>query len=174
LPEGSLGEVVRPGPLHRLEHPRLTDSAARAFFAGAEARFPETRTEAASRLAAKRSLWGRHRRSLGGRVPDAQRLELLRETCRYRPAQCSTLFAEWLFEAPDSPALAQALANARTNELLRSVLDPELLARLATWFDAEPSEREEREERDDERASFRHHGAPFHPLRPAPRHAAAF
>ena len=56
VPLGAVAATELPGPLHTVRHPILSDSAARAFFAGGRVPVPRMPSEAASQAAARHSL----------------------------------------------------------------------------------------------------------------------
>lgn len=135
VPTGILTRSALPGPLHTLERPALSHTAARAFFRGSEGQVPVVPAGAGSEPA----LWRRYRERFPGGLPDADRLELLRETCRHSRSRCATLFAEWMHDDPASPALAESLARARRRPDLARVLDPARLSELAAFYEAAPA-----------------------------------
>ena len=59
VPLGAVRATELPGPIHTLRHPILSDSAARAFFAGGQAPLPRMPSEAASQAAASAPCCGR-------------------------------------------------------------------------------------------------------------------
>lgn len=156
IPTGVLSRDALPGPIHTLEVPRLSDTAARAFFEGGEGQLPSIAAPHDSAT----SVWRLFRqRFANGQPPDEDRLELLRETCLHSLHRCSTLFAEWLHDDPDSPVLAESLARARSNESLARALDESLLRTLASFFEEEDAASTPEAE-----ATYQlhfHHAAPF-------------
>jgi hypothetical protein len=98
-----------PGELHTLLHPRLGYSAARGFFAGRQGRLPITATKEAALAGQRGSLVARLGALRGGALSAADRKALVSETCRWRPVECTTLLAAWLYQAPGSPELASLL-----------------------------------------------------------------
>lgn len=112
LPIGTV-EPPRDGEeVHTLLHPILSHHAARAFFRGGVARLegrppgesvPGRAPLLLDQLAARR----------GGRLPEEERAQAVRESCRHRTIECARLLARWQLEDPASPALARQLERAR-------------------------------------------------------------
>jgi spermidine synthase len=115
LPLGAVGASDLPGPVHTLRHPILSDSAARAFFAGGRVPLARLPTEAAHQAAIKNSLL---RRELAGNEPSEAVLEeLTRHTCAMlQPTECAALLGRWTASHPDSPRLAQATREIRSRD----------------------------------------------------------
>lgn len=138
LPLGVVNEMDLGDRVHTILHPRLSHSAARAFFFGRPGRLPTSATANAARAGATQSLVQRFARErFAGRLPDDFRLELLRAACLLSKRRCATLWSSWIAEAPDSPVLAERLAMARSDERLARPLRPEKLARLAGLYRAD-------------------------------------
>jgi spermidine synthase len=102
LPLGVVHATPLPGELHTLLRPRLSYLAARAFFTGDRATLPRTAGLEAARRGFRNSLVQRYAARNGGRLPEATRARLVRETCRHRPDECATLLAQWTHEVPES------------------------------------------------------------------------
>jgi predicted membrane-bound spermidine synthase len=134
FPLGVLAEMELPGEIHTILHPRLSDTAARAFYRMDTGALPAGLARAAAEAGARNSLVERLRLRHGGTLPDPERRELLRETCRLDRSHCATLFARWLHEAPDSEARARALDEARAVPRLAPALEPRVLEGLAALF----------------------------------------
>jgi hypothetical protein len=134
LPLGVLREVPLPGRVHTLYHPLLSDLAARAFFRDGSARLPESIARRAAEAGARRSLVAQLRARHGGDLMEAERVDLVRETCRVDATLCATLFAQWQHEAPGAAALGRELAAARRDRRLARVLDPAVLDHLAALY----------------------------------------
>jgi hypothetical protein len=133
LPLGVVHALALDGELHTLMRPALSHLAARAFFRRDEGTVPTGVETAAAERGARNSLVRRWRAEQG-RLRTEDRLELLRETCKLSRTRCSTLFAQWLHEEPDSPVLAERLAMARTDKRLAQALAPEILSGLAALY----------------------------------------
>jgi spermidine synthase/MFS family permease len=137
LPLGAVGATDMPGPLHSLRHPILSDSAARAFFAGGSAVLPRMPSEAASRAGAKGSLLVKE---LAGKEPSEDLLEeLARHTCAMaRPTECEVVMARWTASHPDSPRLARATSEMRladfTGTLTNAPLPTATIAALVELY----------------------------------------
>ncbi len=140
LPLGVLNEIELPGPTHTLLHPVLSDAAARAFFVGETAQLPPSYAGNAAALGAERSLARRFKAKLSGGALERFRHDLLRETCGFNLELCTTLFAEWKRQAPDSMVLAQLLVMARDSEQsgVTAAVAPEHIEALASLFEAGP------------------------------------
>lgn len=111
LPLGVLGAMDLEGDRHTLLHPVLSDRAARAFFAGGDGRLPPTRSGAALDVGRDASLARALAARSGGRMPDPERLALVKEACAGRVEACATLLAAWKRDDPGSPALRGILAD---------------------------------------------------------------
>jgi spermidine synthase len=133
LPLGVVHALALDGELHTLMRPALSHLAARAFVRRDEGTVPTGVETAAAERGARNSLVRRWRAEQG-RLRTEDRLELLRETCKLSRTRCSTLFAQWLHEEPDSPVLAERLAMARTDKRLAQALAPEILSGLAALY----------------------------------------
>jgi hypothetical protein len=116
-----------PGPLHSLRHPILSDSAARAFYAGGHAALPRMASEAASQAGAKGSLLVKE---MAGKQPSEDLLEeLARHTCAMaRPSECEVVMARWTASHPDSPRLARATLEIRASDFTGAVTNTPLPA----------------------------------------------
>jgi len=133
LPLGALQAARLEGPIHTLRHPILSHHAARAFFRGQDAELPRLPTSAAAEVGQRNSLL---RRQLGtsADAPGEGILEAAaKETCRLnRPVECAAVFARWLRDYPESPRLAEVLAQSRAaSPQMAGRLNEELLANLA-------------------------------------------
>ncbi len=110
LPPGVLNTLPQTGPLHTLLHPRLSQRAALAFFAGEGAEIPAAATPEAAALGARRSLVQRYAAARGAAALDAEDLaSLVRELCLHRPRECVAALAWWTQLAPESPVRARLL-----------------------------------------------------------------
>ena len=120
-PAGVAHAALAPGPLHSLDHPRLSDWAARAFHIGKATRLPPSIAPPAGDLAARNSLLRRYRAQLG----HAERRELwprlIAEACRTRVTLCAVLVARWRLEEPESPTRDQLVAEQHLIENLEAV-----------------------------------------------------
>jgi hypothetical protein len=122
VPLGAVGATDLPGRLHTVRHPILSDSAARAFFAGGHVPLPRMASEAANRATERRSLL---RLELGGKEPNEEILEeLARHACAMaRPQECSAVMARWMASHPDSPRLAEVARDLRPTNYLGADTD---------------------------------------------------
>lgn len=101
-PIGVLHALVLKSPVHTLLHPRLSHAAAQAFFVARESSLPPSASPAAAAVGARNSLVRRYTAARGG-LPEAERAEIVRETCGLRPDACVTLLAAWHIDVPVSP-----------------------------------------------------------------------
>jgi spermidine synthase len=117
VPLGAVAATEMAGPLHTLRHPILSDSAARAFFAGGRVPVPRMPSVAASQAAARNSLL---KRELAGNQPSEDVLEeLTRHACAMlQPVECALLLARWTASHPDSPRLVQTTKELRSADHL--------------------------------------------------------
>ncbi len=134
LPLGVLEVTPLPDRIHTILHPRLSHDASRAFFVGHSADVPTPPLPTVVSTGARNSLVARYRARLGGRLPSSDRLELLREACTLRRAQCATLFAQWIHEEPQSRLLARSLERAQALEKYQLTLQPAVLDGLVKLF----------------------------------------
>jgi hypothetical protein len=135
VPVGALAPGLATGRLHTLLHPLLSDTAGRAFFEGQTAPLPFTGWGEAGALGQQNSLLRRFLSEQTHWDPDDLRARLVRTACVQRADQCLTLAAEWLAEAPDSPALAALLKRAgEPGNPLHGKLGPQPLGTLASFF----------------------------------------
>jgi hypothetical protein len=140
LPLGVVGASDLPGPIHTLRHPILSDSAARAFFAGGRVPLARLPTEAANQAAIRNSLL---RRELAGSEPSEAILEeLTRHTCAMQqPTECAALLGRWTASHPDSPKLAQAAREIRSRDAFgatSNVLTEETIGSLVELYRGHP------------------------------------
>ncbi len=136
LPLGAVAATEMPGPTHTLRHPILSDSAARAFFAGGHAELPRMPSQPASHGTASGSLL---LRELAGNEASEEVLEeLTRHTCAMaRPSECAVLFAYWTASHPDSPKVAEAALDLRSADytgMSMSVLAPATIEALVELY----------------------------------------
>jgi hypothetical protein len=101
-PIGVLHALELRGPVHTLLHPRLSHAAAQAFFVPRVGNLPPAATPAATAAGLRNSLLRRYVAARGG-LPEAERAQLVRETCALRPETCVTLLAAWRLDVPVSP-----------------------------------------------------------------------
>jgi spermidine synthase/MFS family permease len=134
LPLGVLGAMDLPDSVHTLLHPRLSHVAARAFYRRGSGDVPPGLTRPAAEAGAQGALVGRLRMRHGGALPVPERRALLRETCEISRSHCATLFAHWSYQEPDSPQLAESLAEGRTKARLAKALQPRVLEGLVRLF----------------------------------------
>ncbi len=118
IPLGVVNELGLAGPLHTLHHPRLSHIAGRAFFAGKSGALPFIGFGAPARLAAERSLFRAHVRSLGGRLGDLQRGNAAAEACSHRRELCTALLASWYREDPGARGLEAVVHLTQQPEML--------------------------------------------------------
>jgi spermidine synthase len=117
FPPGALASLELQGPLHTLLHPRLSDRAARAFFAGGGSRLPFPLAGPAREAGARRSLVARLRASEGGTLSDASYAALVDESCSGRVDVCVAWLADWRRTRPRSAALAERMRGMRETRL---------------------------------------------------------
>lgn len=168
LPVGVVNSAELPGEIHTLSHPRLSDLAARAFFVGGKASLPHTQSGEAARVGASGSLVHHYRAAHGGTLPDPERLELLRQACKLGDELCSTLFAQWQLEAPESPALRLALSKLRAQPATARLVAPGVMDQLGMLFSdtataALPASYEIAADVEDIFTRYYSHAAPFAP-----------
>jgi spermidine synthase len=158
LPVGVVHALELEGPLHTLRHPRLSDLAVRAFFAGDVATLPTGALPNAERVGRDASLWRRWIRRGGdaeARVGEDERARLVRQTCRWRLRECATLLAEWRHEVPQSPlrdglerelrrrqpapslALASALTHLYADDGAERTFNAREVHRLARYYESQ-------------------------------------
>jgi len=167
LPRGVVGSLDLTGPVHTLLHPILADRSARAFFAGGKGDVPSTANPKSMAIGARNSLLRRHERRQGDRVPTVEREAAVRETCRFRPRECSVRFAQWLAEVPGSDIYRKNLDEVRRNPPPGISIDERLIMNLSLLFkadhaDAEPgTELLVAEQATDLFTQYYDHAAPF-------------
>jgi predicted membrane-bound spermidine synthase len=110
LPLGVIRASRRPGEVHTLLHPRLSDRAARAFFLGGRASLPPTAGSAAREAGARNSLLRAWIEREGGLTPELRRT-IVGELCPHVARLCATALASWLHDEPDSRELARQIAR---------------------------------------------------------------
>ena len=163
LPLGVVHAAQLPGALHTLLHPRLSDSAARAFFVGGTARLPLTAGPEAARAGRRNSLVRRYAEQHGGRLPAAEREIIVEETCEHRGRECVALLAEWTHDEPSSEARQRVSRKARR----KRDANLRLLGSLSSLYGEEPLAADGRQLAQRARrmtelfASHYHHAAPF-------------
>jgi predicted membrane-bound spermidine synthase len=154
------------GAIHTLLYPRLSHTAAQAFFVGEGGDLPPSGALAAAGVGARNSLVRRYAELRGG-LPEAERAQLVRESCALRPAQCVALLAAWRAEQPSSPErdaverwIVESGQDAQVNLALPAQLErlflPDALPALA-GPDAARFAREESERF----IAYYQHAAPF-------------
>lgn len=136
VPLGALHAEDLPGPVHTLMHPRLSDLAARAFFAGRVGALPIPITALARERGTQSSLLWRALDSAGDARASLQR-EVLHETCSFHPSACTTLSASWMRE--DATAVRAWLAplRAKARGRTRQAVAPQTLSQVGLLFDAQ-------------------------------------
>lgn len=160
LPLGVVAEIDLPAETHTILHPLLGHRAARAFYAGGQARLPASHRARAAEVGRQHSLLRRYRQNAGAAYTWEVRSRVLSETCHFLdPVLCATLFAEWRHEDPASERVPILLDAARRDARLQPLLEPKRLASLVRLFDPMTTATPDRElfER------FYHHAAPFAP-----------
>ncbi len=164
LPQGVLHATSLPGELHTLLHPHLGYSAARGFFAGRQGRLPVTAGSEAAEAGRRGSLVTQLAELRGGALSATEREELVKETCRWRPVECTTLLAAWLHEDPDSAPLARLRQHIASLPEEGSPPDAAMVVPLAQLFgDAAPERPSPLEalEAAERFSTYYHHSAPF-------------
>jgi hypothetical protein len=163
LPVGTLSALPRDGPVQLLYHPRLNALVARALFRGDGGQLRFTGFGQPSLIGKKNSLLRAHAARYGGRLPDAERADVLIHSCQALGPLCNTLLAEWRAEDPDSRHFARALEQVgkRKEGLSRDRIDQ--LARLFEGSTAprDPTSAPEAEIASRDFVTFYHHAAPF-------------
>ena len=109
LPMGVLRAAHLEGEIHTLLHPRLSHTAARAFFAGGTGTLPPTLGPPAAQVGAQNSLLRRWLARRGAPLSGAEHAALVEEACRYRGELCVGLLASWQNEEPLSLSRSAAL-----------------------------------------------------------------
>jgi len=166
LPVGVVEALEIDAPIHSLYHPRLNDVAGRGFFVGETGWLPFTGFGEPARIAKERSMLQGYKLRFGGTLPDAERLQMVREACRPGGENCNAFVAEWMSEQPESPVFDDVVA--RVTSVPQSI-GLERIKEMSELFVARPpgtaplvsAERSERAAHDFV-DSF-HHGAPFDP-----------
>jgi spermidine synthase len=106
VPVGVLAQGAFAGPLHRIEHPRLSHQAARAFFRGRSSALPFTGFGEAARIGREAALLPRYLASLPEADRSAAREGALLEACRRRSDTCASFLAYLgQLEPPSAAAL---------------------------------------------------------------------
>ena len=178
LPVGVLHQSELEGPIHTLYHPRLSDTAGRAFFRGEVGHLPFSGTGALPEIARSNSMVGGYGLRFGGHLPDEARSEMIRETFRTLGPLTETLMAEWASENPDSEVYEETRRWAKENlqsysQDGKSDSDSDVglarVDRLALLF-AGPGHLSEEaidlktaQQAQEDYATFYHHSAPFSP-----------
>lgn len=166
-PIGVLHALDMQGPIHTLLHPRLSYTAARAFFVAQEGPLPPSATPAAAAAGARNSLLRRYATVRGG-LPDYEWSQLVRETCVMSPAACVTLLAAWSKEIQDSPERIKILQWIQSGGPFRPIdltLVPPLLRLFADDYTGPIADAElpELARKQSERfVMYFHHAVPFH------------
>jgi spermidine synthase len=140
LPMGVLHAMPLGAPLHTLLHPRLSALAGRAFWVGAQAELPSSAGPESAAIGARNSLVRRWRALRGGQLPEAERIQIVRETCMHRPNECVALLAEWAHEVPVSEAREQMIRRIQANPLLSRLVPLAQLDTLALLEGSGPAE----------------------------------
>jgi spermidine synthase len=170
LPVGTLHAARLEGPVHTLLHPRLSDLAGRAFFRGTRTGIPFTGSGEAAEAGARNSMLRQHRSVAGGELSEADRMKLVSEACRYQPAPCAVLLAEWQRDAPESKTMSDVRRWAATKPGMQELADPERLNEIGELLGGDGtltgtvSPERARRATEDFRSLYTH-GAPFDPER---------
>ncbi|MEE8475432.1 MAG: fused MFS/spermidine synthase [Myxococcota bacterium] len=137
LPFGVVHATALTGELHTLLHPRLSYHAARAFFTGRTGRLNGTAGLDAANLGARNSFLVRYRERRGGRLPEEVRVALVREACRQKQTiSCTTLFAHWSADSPDSGLRRGLEREIRADPDLAGAMRFNLVPALARLYGA--------------------------------------
>ena len=140
VPLGVLHASELEGPLHTLAHPRLSDLAARAFFAGNDAKLPKLLTREAEEVGSQNSLLRRY----AGYGNGALREEILeiavRATCDLGLVEkCATLVAYWRRTNPKSERRSSMLSGGLRSGVGRAnPLSDGTLATIGALFGGRP------------------------------------
>lgn len=110
IPVGVIHAADFQGPVHTLYHPLLNDQAGRSFFRGDVGRVPFLGYGEPARLARENSMLHGYALRFGGKLPDIERAQLIRESQRFSSLNAETLYAQWMAENPDSPEFDQVTA----------------------------------------------------------------
>jgi spermidine synthase/MFS family permease len=140
VPLGAIAATPMPGPLHSVRHPILSDSAARAFFAGRSTEVPLHPSREASEAAARGSLLARS--LAGAEASEAVLEELTSHSCAMaRPSECAVLAARWSVSHPDSARRIEFMRDLRSTDFTGTVtspVSPKLVDALAALFRGQP------------------------------------
>jgi len=131
VPLGVVRAGIKPGAIHRLGHPILSDVAGRGFFLGGRGELPYLGAGRARALGPERSLLEEHVRRSGGWT-SASRLAVLDEHCRHDRWACATGVAAWAASGRDVGVLERWLTTASADT--HAVLSRDLAADLAPLF----------------------------------------
>ncbi len=139
VPAGVVHALRLQGPVHTLLHPRLADSAGRAFFRGGEGELPFTGYGEPARVGERNALLNHYARRFGGVLPDAAYGRLAEEACTHRTDRCAAILADWGLRHPGSASLPRAVAAARNGGTFGGPLDLEDVAQIRTVLSGGPS-----------------------------------
>jgi predicted membrane-bound spermidine synthase len=134
LPLGVVHALDLGGPVHTLLHPRLSHSAALAFYRGESGDRLHTSHLDAARIGHRNALIRRLASRQGGRLSRAAQRAFARETCKHRPRECAVVLARWHRDEPNSAERERLLARSRRRPTYREALSADTLTRLARLF----------------------------------------
>jgi predicted membrane-bound spermidine synthase len=138
MPVGVLDSLELEGPVHTLDHPRLSHQAGRAYFRGASGYLPFSGVGRAAGTGAANSLLRRYRDRRGRSFSLAEERAVASETCRWRIRECSTLLAAWRARWGESDDTRELLQSARRQQ--RSFggrVDRGTVERLGAFFSSD-------------------------------------
>jgi hypothetical protein len=136
IPSGVISSEKFPDTVHTLQHPRLSHSAAKAFFRDPSLPpVPKDRSIEAIRTGTRNSLARRYAQSLNASELEAHREAMLAETCKYLVVECMVLIGEWFSENPDSPELRSAVDELQNDPDLKGPIFSGVPGTFATLFE---------------------------------------
>ncbi len=140
LPTGVLQRGDLPGPIHTIEHPRLADAAARAFFARGHGTFPNSISNRSAMSGSENSLYRRYTARRAQPYSEREWSGLVREICQTFRTLCPTAFARWKHARPeDSPHIDEMSQEIRFEKLHErgsfTGIPPGLIDRLAALYE---------------------------------------
>ena len=133
-----LAAAKLPGELHTLLHPTLSNSAARAFFAGGYGQLPVTATREPAEVGMRNSLLRRYAAAHGGELTEIERVRVVEETCRTASSQCASLMARWIVETPQSPVRDRMRGKLAQNQAIVRSTRLNMVDRLRWLYDGAP------------------------------------
>jgi hypothetical protein len=118
----------------------LSDLAARAFFAGKDARLPKFPTPEGVAVGSQNSLLRRYALAEDGTFPEAISEIAVKATCRLGLAEeCASLLADWQRAHPKSPKLTSLMTLFRNNPIDASEFRERNIDAIEELFGGQPS-----------------------------------